>query len=39
MINFCRRIKNKFRYIFLPFVVGIATAGLHFQFIYFLPLI
>jgi hypothetical protein len=36
-MSFCNRINNKFAVIVLPGVIGVATAGLVWQFIYFIP--
>lgn len=36
-LRYCPRIKRKFEFIVVPCIVGIATAGLIFEFLYFLP--
>lgn len=39
MFGCCKRIKNKFAFIIMPCVVGVATSGLIFQLLYFIPTI
>lgn len=39
LMKYCAKIKNKFRYIVMPCVVGIASSGLLFQLLYFIPAI